>query len=332
MIPIFTPGDLAEADRLNRRLERMPRVRMETMVGRFAWNLVLRVVEVYPLLHKRAHRIPPELREVEALGRCSKLRIFRPPGPCRGVVLDFHGGGWTIGNARMADDLNSEFALRLGVTIVSVDYQLALSATVGDVIDESEAALSWTVAHAGTEFGSDRLVVHGSSAGSHLAASALIRLRDRDPSAAAASVAGLVLYFGLYDFAGTPMVRDAGDDTLILHGPTVRATLHKLTPGMTDDERRSPALSPLYADLTGLPPALFVVGGKDILLEDNQRMAARWSAANGNSELLVVPDSPHAFMLFKTEIRRKVGRFVDEWIVGRMRGAVLGKKCFSLRR
>lgn len=214
----------------------------------------------------------------------------------------------------MADDLNSEFALRLGVAVVSVDYQLALSASVGEAIDECEAALAWTIANAKAEFGSDRIVVQGSSAGSHLAASALIRLRDRDP-AAAASIAGIMLYFGLYDFAGTQMVRDAGPDTLITHGPTVRATLEKLTPGLTDDQRRSPDLSPLYADLTGLPPALFVVGGQDILLEDNQRMAARWSDANGNTELLIAPDSPHAFMLFHTAIRRKVGKFVDEWIV-----------------
>ncbi|WP_369815847.1 alpha/beta hydrolase [Erythrobacter sp. QSSC1-22B] len=46
-----------------------------------------------------------------------------------------------------------------------------------------------------------------------------------------------------------------------------------------------------------MPPALLVVGTKDILLEDNQRMAARWHAANGNAHLLVVPESPHAFML-----------------------------------
>ena len=111
-------------------------------------------------------------------------------------------------------------------------------------------------------------------------------------------VTGAILFFGLYDFSGTSMVWRAGPENLILHGPTVRSTLCALTPDMTDDERRSPGLLRLYADLAGLPPALFVVGGRDMLLEDNERMEARWWAANGNSILLVAPESPHAFDRF----------------------------------
>ena len=72
------------------------------------------------------------------------------------------------------------------------------------------------------------------------------------------------------------MVCAAGPETLILHGSTVRATLCKLTPGMTEEQRHDPAVSPLYADLSRLPPALFVVGAKDMLLEDSERMAVRW--------------------------------------------------------
>ncbi len=87
---------------------------------------------------------------------------------------------------------------------------------------------------------------------------------------------------------------------------------------MNDDERRGASISPVYGDLTGLPPALFVVGAKDILLEDNQRMAARWQAANGNARLFVVPESPHAFIMMNTAIARKVEQFVDTWILDRL--------------
>ncbi|WP_118863262.1 alpha/beta hydrolase [Sphingomonas gilva] len=234
-------------------------------------------------------------------------------------MLDVHGGGWTIGNARMNDSKNAELAARIGVAVVSIDYRLALSQPISAVVDDCEAAAIWTIANAGRMFGCARIAMVGSSAGSHLAAAAMLRLRDRHD--AAGSIAGLLLYYGLYDFHGTDMVRQADKETLLLHGPTVRSTLCKLTPGMTGEERRDPAISPVYADLGGLPPALFVVGEKDMLLEDNQRMEARWRAANGNAELLVAPESPHAFDRMGTRIAGKIEAYTVEWILERLRSA-----------
>jgi len=243
-----------------------------------------------------------ERRVVEACGQRVKLRIFRPNIPVSGVVLDLNGGGWTIGNARMADGQNGKLALRLNVVVVSVDYKLALAGPIEASIVECATAMSWIAAHAQSEFGMSKIIVKGSSAGAHLAACAVTRLRAHDE--VMRRIVGVMLYFGLYDFSATPMVRAAKADTLILHAPTVRATLSKLTPDMNDEERRGASISPVYGDLTGLPPALFVVGEKDILLEDNQRMAARWQA--GNARLLVVPESPHAFIMMNTAIARKV--------------------------
>lgn len=148
-----------------------------------------------------------------------------------------------------------------------------------------------------------------------LAALALLRLRDRHDLAT--RIAGAVFFFGLYDFSGTSMVRAAGLDRLILHGPTVLSTLRKLTPKMTDEERRKPSISPLYADLRSLPPALFVVGEEDMLLEENQRMEERWRTANGNASLLLAPASPHAFDRLNTAIAQKVDEYVDRWITDR---------------
>lgn len=316
MQPDFTADDIDEARRWNAKLAKLPRLRMQTALGRVALNLLLRVAKVYPLIRGRQTSAVRSLRTVEALGRHVKVRIFRPAGDCRGVVLDCHGGGWTIGNARMADDQNAELAARIGVGVVSVDYRLALNNPISAVVDDCEAAAVWTITHALAEFGTARIVVKGSSAGSHLAAAMLLRLRDRDRLAD--KVAGAMLFFGLYDFAGTAMVRAAGPETLVLHGPTVRATLCKLTPGMTEDQRRDPSISPVYADLSGLPPALFVVGTRDMLLEDNERMAARWQGASDNAELLIAPESPHAFNRMGTAVAKKVEPYVDAWILDRL--------------
>jgi len=302
--------------RLNGKLGKLPRLRMQTAFGRIVLNLLLRLAELYPLIRHQKTTARRSLKTIDALGRRVKVRIFRPAGEARGVVLDYHGGGWTIGNARMSDEPNAKLAASIGVVVVSVDYRLALSHPISAVVDDCEAAALWTLEHAETEFGSSRIVVRGSSAGAHLAALTLLRLRDCRELGD--RVAGALLFFGLYDFSGTPMVRDAGSDVLLLHGPTVRTTLCKLTPKLTDDERRDPALSPVYADLSALPPALFVVGGEDMLLQDNERMEARWRSSNSNSEILVAPDSPHAFNHLGTAVAKKVERYVDAWILKRL--------------
>lgn len=315
MQPNFTDQDVAEVRQLNRKLNRLPRLRMKTTLGRVVLNVLLRIVEIYPMLRSLRSGDRPELETIERLGKRVKVRIFKPRHPCRGVILDCHGGGWTIGNARMADTQNAALAARLGVTVISVDYRLALSNPLAMLIDDCEAVMMWTFAQAESKLGSLRIIVKGSSAGAHLAAATLLRLRDRDN--AIGRIDGAVLLFGLYDFSGTAMVRNAGPETLILHGPTVRATLCKLTPGLTDAERKSPAISPAYADLTGLPPALFIVGTEDILLEDSQRMEARWRIANENSELLIAPDSSHAFNHMGTSVARKIEQYMDDWILAR---------------
>ena len=316
MQPHFTTQDIDEVRRLNAKLAMLPRLRMQTSIGRVVLNLLLRVAEIYPLIRGGKTNANRSLRTIVALDRSVKLRIFRPAQECRGVILDCHGGGWTIGNARMSDDQNAALAASIGVAVVSIDYRLALTNPISALVDDCEAAALWLIEHALEEFGTTRIVVKGSSAGAHLAAAMLLRLRDR--GSAIRHVAGAMLFFGLYDFAGTPMVRAAGSETLLLHGPTVRATLCKLTPGMTEEQRRDPTISPLYADLSSLPPALFVVGAKDMLLEDNQRMAARWREATGDAELLVAPESPHAFNHMGTGVARKVAHYVEGWIVKRL--------------
>lgn len=64
-------------------------------------------------------------------------------------------------------------------------------------------------------------------------------------------------------------------------------------PALSEQQRRDPDISPLYADLSGMPPALFSVGTNDHLLDDTLFMAARSEVVGNPSELLVYPDTPH---------------------------------------
>src|SRR5207249_4382288 len=112
-----------------------------------------------------------------------------------------HGGGWVLGRAFHDDARNEAIAERCRVAVVSVDYRLAPEDPYPAGPDDCEAAALWLVEHARAEFGADRLVVGGASAGAHLAAVTLQRMRDRH---AFTRFAGAVLTYGAYDLAMTP--------------------------------------------------------------------------------------------------------------------------------
>ena len=83
-------------------------------------------------------------------------------------------------------------------------------------------------------------------------------------------------------------------------------------PTITD--RRVPDISPLYADLTNLCPALFTVGTKDALLDDTLFMHARWVAAGNEAELAIYPGAPHGFTLFPSDLAKSATTRMDAFL------------------
>jgi acetyl esterase/lipase len=86
-------------------------------------------------------------------------------------------------------------------------------------------------------------------------------------------------------------------------------------------DRTNPDISPVYGDLRGLPPALFVVGSLDILLDDNVVMAARLSAAGGQADVRVYPESPHGFTSLPTAMASAAVNGIESWLADRLLGA-----------
>ena len=217
-----------------------------------------------------------------------------------GVFLHMHGGGWALGGADQQDLLLTTAADTAHAAVVSVDYRLAPDHPFPAGPDDCEAAADWLIEHAEEEFGTSRLMIGGESAGAHLAVLTLLRLRDRHGISGAFKGANLV--FGVYDLAMTPSARSWGERNLVISTPIMAWFADMFVPGTTDDERRSPEVSPLYADLRDMPPALFTVGTLDPLLDDSLFMAARWQAAANESTLRVYPESVHGFIRFPTGI------------------------------
>jgi acetyl esterase/lipase len=258
-------------------------------------------------------------RIVHALGRKAAVQIIRPPGPLRGVHIDIHGGGWTSGRAYMDGELNAAIAHHCGVAVVSVDYRLIPEVTLADVVDDCETAARWVLDEALQAFGVDRVTIGGESAGAHLATVTLLRLRGTPHFE---KIAAALLMYGCYDMAGTPSMHAAPRDTLLLHAPSMHKLMHIVTGRMSTEERRSPTWSPLYADLFGLPSALFVVGTADPLIDDTRLMYEKWRAHSGNAELEVVAEAPHGFNRFDSSTARKTNAYTRGWLAARFKAGV----------
>ena len=236
------------------------------------------------------------------------LRVFTPP-VVYGVYLHFHGGGWAQGASDLQDPRLERVARECEIAVISVDYRLAPEHPYPSGPDDAETAAVWLAHNAGAEFGTDRLVIGGESAGAHLSAVALLRLRDRHGLVGAYSGANLM--YGAYDLTLTPSVRAWGDRYVVLSEPYINWCLDMF---VAPEKRTDPDVSPLYADLTGLPPALFSVGTVDPLLDDTLFMHARWLAAGNESEIAVHPGLPHAFPLMPMKASEAANDRCNEFI------------------
>lgn len=242
----------------------------------------------------------PSTELVSADGRTVSVRIHEPARkPAVGVFLEIHGGGFYMGSAAGSDVRNRRLADALGIAVVSVDYRLAPEHPWPSAPDDCETAALWLVEHAENRFGTTKLTIGGVSAGSTLAVSTLVRLRDRGVTA----FSGGVLQFGTYDLsAQTPAGRVIANEYFL-----------EAYAGTAAD-RSHPDLSPLFAELAGLPPVLIVIGSDDILLEDNLAMAARLSAVDVAVDLRIYPSAPHGFTGHATPMAHAALDHIDAWL------------------
>jgi len=276
-------------------------IRAEREAGQSVWGPIQR------LPHAETRAVPGPAGEIP-------LRILRCDEP-RGIYLHLHGGGWTLGSESHHDTALDGLARETGLHVVSVGYRLAPEDPYPAGPDDCEAAALWLVEHARREFGCERLAIGGESAGAHLAAVTLLRLRDRHGGA---PFCAANLCYGCYDLTQTPSVRRWGARNLILSTPIIEWFLDHFVPD--PGLRAHPDVSPLFADLSGLPPALFSVGTVDPLVDDSLFMASRWEAAGSRAELAVYPGGVHAFNAFPTSLAKRANQRCQEFLHENLRG------------
>ncbi len=207
----------------------------------------------------------------------------------RHVVLYFHGGVYVMGGAFLSADLASQVGRRAQAKVISVDYRLApehpYPAAVDDALAAYEALLHGGVAPSDIAFA-------GESAGGGLAVATLVNARDHGlPLPAAAFVMSPMADLTL---AGTTMETRREVDPL-LSREALQARVTDYTAGQ---DAALGLISPLFADLSGLPPLIIQAGTHEVLLDDAVRLAGHAVTADVEVTLDITPGVPHVFQAY----------------------------------
>jgi monoterpene epsilon-lactone hydrolase len=237
-----------------------------------------------------AQPLPPEITvTASALGGVPTAEITVDGIEARHVVLYFHGGVYVMGDAFLAADLASQVGRRTNAKAISVDYRLApehpYPAAVDDALAAYEALLQNGIAASDIAFA-------GESAGGGLAIATLINARDRGlPLPAAAFV--MSPYADL-TLAGTTLETRREVDPL-LSPEALQARVGDYTAGQ---DAALGLISPIFADLSSLPPLIIQAGTHEVLLDDAVRLAQRAVTADVEVTLDITPGVPHVFQAY----------------------------------
>jgi acetyl esterase len=295
-------GVLAEIRAFNAELERTlsEATPMETVPVDVVRRLRREGRDVFP----PPEYLPDRARDLSIPGRGGDvgLRVIAPEGrEAVGVYMHIHGGGWALGAADLQDPVLAELADATGLSVVSVEYRLAPEHPYPAGADDCEDAAMWLLQGGFAELGVPPVAaIGGDSAGGNLAALTLLALRDRHGISGAFCAANMI--YGVFDLSLTPSLRRWGPRPLLLNTPIMEHFFALYVPGMDEEARRDPEISPLYADLSDMPPALFSVGSLDPLYDDTLFMEARWRAAGGRTELAVHAEAIHGYNAFPLRV------------------------------
>lgn len=233
---------------------------------------------------------PPDVRyePVDAGGVPAEWTLAPGGDPDR-VLVYLHGGSYNAGGVGSHRALCTQLARATGLRVLSIDYRLAPEHPHPAAVEDACAALRfvWKSGRVPAQ-----VAIAGDSAGGGLALAALVSLRDAgDPLPAAAA---LLSPWTDLTLSGASFLGKADVDPMIV--PSVLAVARDRYVAAAAPD--SPTISPLFADLSGLPPLLVQVGSDECLLDDSTRLAERASDAGTNVVLEVWDDMIHVWQAF----------------------------------
>jgi epsilon-lactone hydrolase len=207
----------------------------------------------------------------------------------RHVVLYFHGGVYVMGDAFLAADLASQVGRRTQAKVISVDYRLAPEHPYPAAVDDALAAYAALVDNG---VAPSDIAFAGESAGGGLAVATLVNARDHGmPLPAAAFVMSPYVDLTL---TGTTMETRREVDPLL----SPEALLARATDYTSGQDAALALISPVFADLSDLPPLIIQAGTHEVLLDDALRLAQQAAKVDVEVTLDITPGVPHVFQAY----------------------------------
>ncbi|TVY64334.1 AB hydrolase superfamily protein B1A11.02 [Lachnellula suecica] len=227
---------------------------------------------------------------------------------CRGTVMHFHGGGWTLGDEKSHDSLLQFYADAGDLAVISVGYRLAPEDPFPKGPEDCMDAGEYIAKVSEERYGGPLRFIGGESAGGHLSLITTFHLLKVIPDF---KLSGLLLHFGSYDLSGLPQYYHLTTNVPILPQSTSSRFFEAFMPNMTEDQKKSPSVSPFYEDLSKfrerLPSALFTCGTVDPLLDDSVMMGTKWLMAGGEAIVKIYTGGPHGFIGFPPAVLKESG-------------------------
>ncbi len=220
------------------------------------------------------------------------IRIYTPEGDGPfGILMNFHGGGWVIGDLDTSDALCRQLATLANIIVISVDYRMAPEAPYPAAVVDAYEATQWAADNMANLNGNGKLAVTGESAGGNL--SAVVALKARDENGPKINFQCL-----LYPVTDCDMSRQSYADNgvgYLLELESMRWFWDTYCPDL--DQRKEPYASPLLADdLSNLPPALIVTAEFDPLRDEGEAYADALNAAGTEATAVRYDGLIHDFM------------------------------------
>lgn len=221
------------------------------------------------------------------------------------TILYLHGGGYATGSSKLYLDLAHRLADACAAQVLLIDYRLAPEHSISCALTDTLTTYEWLLAN-GTAANS--IMLAGDSAGGGLALATLVALRDRS----IALPRSAICFSPWTDLCATgkSIKNNYHNDPYIIV-PEKIAFLSNIN-------KTDPYVSPLYANLQGLPSILIQVGNNEALLDDSRQFAAKAKASGVSLELQIWQEVPHVWQIFAKYLPEgqqaidAVGKFVNK--------------------